>query len=164
MPGYLQLAAVATLEEPATALRLYRQIRNTAKERKIKSSDTSLIADHLIAVLDAQSLWLERKITTSGLEEMLCDALGGFAALLRDLKAEVVALEDPVLEQRLVPADKKGAQLFAFLIKQCLGALHAVLPFDNTTSGAPMVPDTGWMDRESGVNAWSRMPNWQPNF
>lgn len=150
LPGYLQLAAVATLDEPATALRLYKQIRATAKEQNVKSSDTSLIADHLIAVLDAQALWLERKITASGLEEMLLDALGGFAHLLRDLKKEVAEIDDALLEQRLMSADKKGAQLFAYTLKQCLAALQEVLPYDTVSGSEGMIPDTSWIDREAG--------------
>ena len=156
LPGYLQLAILAHLPDPAKGLRLYAALRDVEAKSDKGKAETSLIADHLIAILDAESLWLEQKALSDAADPDLHVAFDGFCSLLAGLTRESGEAGQTLLDKRLLPATTRGGQVFAQLVKKALETVHKVLPLDindgeDTTGEEGLKPDIGWLYREAGT-------------
>lgn len=163
LPGYLQLAVLARLAAPWQGLRLYAALRDDKNQcadhpqtRQTKA-ELTLICDHLAAMLDAESAWLEQKCLGDSLEPGIHEAMQGFCRLLGGLAQEVELAGLSIVRKRLETSTMRGGQIFACLMKQSMGAIHKVLPLDIVDGQGEMEqglqPDPAWLGREVGATA-----------
>ncbi|GGD09059.1 hypothetical protein GCM10011342_17380 [Aquisalinus flavus] len=140
--AYLQYAILSNLEQPWQGLWLHAALTEAAQEEG-RQKPVSLIARHLLSVLDLQSDWLTRRFTAEGGEASALDPFLGFSELLSGVIGKRSLLGSEELEDRLDELVEAGSDMFEQLIETAAGALEAILRVraDNADGD---VPDLSW--------------------
>lgn len=140
--AYLQFAILSNLEQPWQGLWLHAALNETAQQEG-RQKPVSLIARHLLSVLDLQSDWLTRRFSVEGGEAGALDPFLGFSELLSGVIGKRSLLGSEELEDRLDNLVEAGSDMFEQLIETAAGALEAILRVRSDTADGD-VPDLSW--------------------
>ncbi|NHK29593.1 hypothetical protein FF098_016925 [Parvularcula flava] len=152
---YLQFAILSNLEQPWQALWLHAALNEAAQEEG-RQKPVSLIARHLLSVLDLQSDWLARRVTSEAGEASALDPFLGFSELLSGIIGKRSLLGGEELEDRLDDLVEAGSDMFEQLIETAAGSLEAVLRVRADDSDGD-VPDLSWQTGSEEVRRLVRI-------
>jgi len=142
LAAYLQFAILSNLEQPWQGLWLHAALNEAAQEEG-RQKPVSLVARHLLSVLDLQSGWLARRFKDDVAETTALDPFLGFSELLSGIIGKRSLLGSEDLEDRLDNLVEAGSDMFEQLVETSAAALEAVLPVRTDDSDGD-VPDLSW--------------------
>lgn len=138
LAGYLQLAVLSNLDSPWQGLHLHHALVEAAGE---EDKRPSIIAGHLLHILEAQLSWLEERLETEAGDPAVLDPFIGFSELLAGMADNEALLVDTRLKSQLARLVKAGSGMIDDLIETAAATLEKALPVRTSGDSGQERPD-----------------------